>query len=61
MKFDYLEKKQGMNYCSSIAKNLHKKNLEEILVFPYLMETFRPDLIKEYLNELRFDNLIVMT
>lgn len=45
IKFDFLEKKQGMNYASSIAKNMHKKSAEDILIFPYLMEEFRPDLI----------------
>jgi len=58
MKFDYLEKKQGMNYCSNLAKNLHTRKLEEVLIYPYFMEEFRPDLINAYLNELTTKNLI---
>lgn len=59
MKFDFLQKSQGMNYCSKIAKNLHKRTMEEVLIYPYLMEEFRPDLIKKYLEQLRTDNLLV--
>ena len=49
-----------MNYASSIAKNLHKRSAEEILIAPYLMEEFRPDLINQYLMELKSDNLLVI-
>lgn len=59
MKFDFLQKTQGMNYCSRIAKNLHKRKMEEVLVFPYLMEEYRPELINNYLQQLRTDNLII--
>lgn len=59
MKFDFLEKRQGMNFCSSTAKNMHKREVEEIMIYPYFMEEFRPDLIIAYLSELKFDNLIV--
>jgi insulysin len=59
MKFDFLEKRQGMNFCSSTAKNMHKREVEEIMIYPYFMEEFRPDLITAYLSELKFDNLIV--
>ena len=48
-----------MNYCSSIAKNLHRRSIEEILVHPYYMEEFRPDLITQYLEELVPNNMIV--
>lgn len=45
MKFDYLQKSQGMSYCSRLAKLMHKRDIEELLVYPYLMEEFKPDLI----------------
>lgn len=60
MKFDFLEKKQGMSYSSSLAKSLHKRSIEELFVFPYLMEEFRPQLIKDYVNQLGTDNLLTM-
>ena len=28
MKFDFLNKSQGMNYCSGLAKNLHKRKID---------------------------------
>ena len=27
MKFDYLQKSQGMSYCSRLAKNMHKRKI----------------------------------
>jgi secreted Zn-dependent insulinase-like peptidase len=42
MKFDFLEKKQGMIYVSNLAKNLQKRKIEEIFIYPYLMEDFKP-------------------
>jgi hypothetical protein len=48
MKFDFMDKKQGMNFCSGMAKNLHKRKVEEIYIYPYLMEEFKPELIKSY-------------
>jgi insulysin len=60
IKFDFLEKKQGMSFCSNIAKALHKRKVEETFIYPYLMEEFKPDLIKAYLEQLTNDNLLVM-
>ena len=39
-----------MSYCSNLAKSLHKRKIEEVLIYPYFMEQFRPDLINAYLN-----------
>jgi secreted Zn-dependent insulinase-like peptidase len=58
MKFDYLQKTQGMNYCSKLAKSLHRRKMEEVLIYPYLMDEFRPDLIKQYLQQLGTENLL---
>lgn len=52
MKFDFQEKKQGMNFCSGVVRNLHRRKVEEVFVYPYLMEEFRPDLIKDYIKQL---------
>jgi len=30
MKFDYMQKTQGMNYCSRLAKFMHKRKIEEL-------------------------------
>lgn len=59
MKFDFMQKAQGMSYCSSLAKHLHRRTIEEVLVYPYFMEEFKPSLIKDYLGQLRTDNLII--
>lgn len=50
MKFDYLERAQGMQFTSGLAKRLQNKKIEEVLAYPYFMKEWRPDLIKEYLN-----------
>jgi len=38
MKFDFMEKRQGISFVSGIAKRMHTKSAEEILYYPYLME-----------------------
>jgi insulysin len=60
LKFQFMDKKKGMAEASSLAKHLQERQVEELLVYPYLMDEWRPDLIKEYLNELRLDNLIIL-
>jgi hypothetical protein len=48
-----------MSFCSGLAKHLHKRKIDEVIVYPYLMEEFRPDLINSYLDQLKLDNLAV--
>ena len=60
MKFDYLQKSQGMSYCSRLAKLMHKRKIEELIVYPYLMEEFQPNQIDAYLGQLNNSNLTVM-
>ena len=60
MKFDYMQKTQGMNYCSRLAKFMHKRKIEELLIHPYLMEDFQPELISNYLQMLQKDNMVIM-
>ena len=57
MKFDFMQKSQGMSYCSRLAKQMHKRKTEELLVYPYLMEEFKPELINAYLGEISMNNL----
>ena len=38
MRFDYKEKRQGMQHTSGLAKKLHKRKIEEVLVYPYFMK-----------------------
>lgn len=60
MKFDFLEKKQSMGFCSGLAKSMHTQKVEELLIYHYYMEEFKPDLIKQYLDELTPDNLLTI-
>lgn len=48
-----------MSFCSNLAKHLHKRKIDEVLVYPYFMEEFKPDTINAYLNQLSTENLIV--
>lgn len=47
-----MEKRQGMGYTSGLAKQMQNKNVEEVLVYPYYMKQWKPELIKEYLSEM---------
>ena len=40
LKFQFLDKKKGMMQTASIAKHLHTRKIDEIIVEPYLMENF---------------------
>jgi insulysin len=60
MKFDYMTRSQGMSFCSKLAKLLHQRKMEELIIYPYLMEEFKPELINDYLGQLRLDNLVVI-
>ena len=58
MKFDFMQKAQGMNYSCKLAKLMHKRKTEELIIYPYYMEQFRPQLITDYLLQLRSHNLV---
>lgn len=45
-----MDKKKGMMESAKIAKNMHDRKIEEILIYPYLMNEWRPELINEYLS-----------
>lgn len=50
LKFEFMDKKKGMMESAKIAKNMHDRKIEEILIYPYLMNEWRPELINEYLS-----------
>lgn len=33
-----MEKKKGMSYISGMAKNMQTRKLDEVIIYPYLME-----------------------
>lgn len=41
-----------MDYVSELVTELQKNKISEIFIHEYLMEEFKPDLIKEYVNQL---------
>lgn len=59
MRFDYLEKLQGMQYTSGLAKKLQNRKIQQVVAYPFFMKEWRPDLIKGYLNQIAKENLVV--
>ncbi|XP_041865501.1 insulin-degrading enzyme-like [Melanotaenia boesemani] len=57
--FRFKDKERPRGYTSSVAGQIHYYPLEEALAGEYLLEDFRPDLIKMLLNKLRPENLRV--
>ena len=37
MKFDFMEKNKGMMHTAKLAKNMQKRKIQELIVYPYLM------------------------
>lgn len=60
MKFDYLAKSEGMSFCARVAKNLHKRKMDEVFIYPYLMDEFHPQTIVDYLSALKHDNFVAI-
>ena len=54
-----MDKKKGMMNTARIAKYLHTRKMEEINIEPYLMETWKPEVISSFLDHLTLQNLIV--
>ncbi|XP_063818112.1 insulin-degrading enzyme isoform X1 [Pseudophryne corroboree] len=57
--FRFKDKEHPRGYTSKIAGLLHYYPLEEVLSAEYLLEEFRPDLIKMVLDKLRPENVRV--
>lgn len=60
LKFDNLDKKQGMSACANLSKTMHDVPVEEVLVKDYLMVDWRPELITKYLNQITQKSLRVV-
>ncbi|XP_017301100.1 insulin-degrading enzyme [Diaphorina citri] len=57
IEFRFKEKEKPSSYVSSLCSNLHLYPLNEILVAPYMLTEYKPDLISDLLNRLRPDNM----
>ena len=70
--FDYKVRSSALSYAKSLASRLrvwggtepnfqtYECPIEELLHKPYVLEEFKPDLIKECLNRLTPENSIIM-
>lgn len=38
LQFEFMDKKKGMGESSKLAKNMQDRKIEEVIVYPYLME-----------------------
>ena len=52
MRFDFIEKSQGMSFASGLVKRLYDHSIEEVLAYPYFMKGWKPELITNYLSHL---------
>jgi secreted Zn-dependent insulinase-like peptidase len=57
--FDFVEQGAPIHYVSSLAYNMPRYPVEEVLHAPYAMEQFNPNLIKDYLNYLQPENMLI--
>lgn len=46
-----------MDFVADLASKMHSTKINEIMIKNYLMEEWKPELITNYLQELREDNL----
>ncbi|XP_066923110.1 insulin-degrading enzyme-like [Clytia hemisphaerica] len=60
IRFKFKDKSSPRPYVTNCSKKLSKYDPEEILIGPYMMTNFRPDLIKDILSRLRPDNFRYM-
>lgn len=57
--FDYQEKSEPIHYVGALSRALHTTEPNELLIKPYALKKFNPDLYKNYLNALTPDNMLV--
>ncbi|KAL4454183.1 hypothetical protein ABPG74_012140 [Tetrahymena malaccensis] len=57
LKFDNIDKQKIMQYTLSLASKLQFYDIEDILVQPYLFESYNKDLIQKYIDSLDTSNL----
>jgi len=59
LSFRFQEQQDPGHYVQALASNLHRYPTAELLVGPYMMESFEPALINEFLSSLRPDNVLI--
>jgi len=57
LSFDFKDKEQPMGYVSGLARTMQDFPVEDVLQVYYLMEEFQPELIKQTINSLTYDNM----
>ena len=60
LSFKFKEKASPASYTSKLANQIHKYAPEDVLSGPYLLEEYKPELIKEFLSHLRTTNFRMM-
>ena len=59
LSFRFQEQQDPGRYAQALASNLHRYPAAELLVGPYMMESFEPALINKFLSSLRPENVLV--
>ena len=59
LKFLFKEKERAENYVVGLSASLQKYPVQDILKLNYFMEKFQPDLIKQFLDNLKLENMRV--
>ena len=57
LKFDNKDKEKPDGYVTSLSARMHKYPMEDILRVNYLMEDYKPEVIKKCLNDLTTENM----
>ncbi|MCP5160615.1 MAG: insulinase family protein [Hahellaceae bacterium] len=57
--FKFQEKSEPIHYVSMLATHLHDVPAKRVLNSDYLMKTFKPELIRSYLDQLNAKNVVV--
>ena len=58
--FRFKEKSSPASYCSSLAGNMHMYSPEHTLCGAYLMQEYRPALLRQCMDWLTVENLVVL-
>lgn len=57
LKFDNADKEKIMNHVLSLASKMQYYDIADVLVQPYLLESFQPDIIHRFIHSLQTANL----
>ena len=60
MLFRFKDKESPQSYVTSLASNLRDYPIEEVLTGPWLIDEFKPDLIKDILDRIIPSNVYIM-